>query len=246
MATLPFLGGIFNYTAYGIPYFMWIIIALIITGIMIVFIWYFFYWVKLTPYHGILWAKLKKFGVSFVFDENMHFDLITDRSSKVIFAESFKQAQEAENDNTQTPTATIGTTIHADFIFDPDKWTFPNSFQHKVIEDIAERWNEVHPDDQLRTLIKFGRYLHEGRLDEHYSDDLKKLKREYIVPWARIRMMYKDREESGTFGFVMTLANIIKEAEKSSYNQYAILILILFAGVDIMYFVAWFVMRKPA
>jgi hypothetical protein len=245
MVTLPFLGGIANYTVFGIPYFMWMIIGLMIIGVMIIAFWWFFFWIKLIPYHGLLWSTLKKTGLSFVFDDNMHMDLITDRSSKVIFAETFKEAQDAENDNTKTPTATIGK-VHADFIFDPDKWTYPNSYQHKIIEDIAERWNSVNPDDQVRTLVKFSRYAHEGRFDEHYADELKHLKLTYTVPWSRIRMMYKDREESGYFGFVMTLANTIREIEQQCYNQYAIYVLGMFCVLDVMYFVAWFLMRKPA
>jgi hypothetical protein len=244
MPTLPFLGGIFNYTAFGVPYFLWIIFGMFLVGLMIGFLFYFFYWVKLTPYHGLLWATLKKFGASFVFDDNMHFDFITDRSSKVIFAETFKQAQEAENDNTETPAATIGK-VRADFIFDPDKWTYPNSPQHKVIEDIAEKHNEIHSEDQIRTLVKFSRYLHSGKLDA-FGEDLKGLRKTYTVPWARVRMMYKDRDESGSFGFIMSLANTIKGLEQANYNQYALLVLGMFAGLDILYFIAWFIARKPA
>ena len=206
-------------------------------------LWYFFFWLKLKPYSGLLPATIYKTAVSWVFDENMRFDLITDRSSKVIFKETFKQAQDAENDNTQSIPATIGK-VHADFIFDPDKWTYPTSYQHKVIEDIAIRWNESYPHDQVRTLVKFSRYMHEGRFDEHFAEELKHLKREYLVPWARIRMMYKDREESGTFGFVMSLANTIKEIEQQSYNQYAIYVLILFGVLDILMIAAWFITRK--
>lgn len=244
MTTLPFLGGILNYTAYGFPYFMWIIFGLFIMGIMMAALFYFFFWVKLTPYHGLLWATLKKVGASFVFDDNMHFDFITDRSSKVIFAETFKEAQDAENDNTETPTATIGK-VRADFIFDPDKWTYPNTRQHKIIEDVAEKHNTIHPDDQIRTLVKFSRYLHSGKLDD-YAEDLKHLKRVYTVPWSRVRMMYKDRVESESFGFIMSLANIIKNEDKETYNRYALLVLALFAGLDVMYFIAWIIARKPA
>lgn len=245
MATLPFLGGILNHTAYGIPYFLWIIVGMVIVGFMMLFMFYFFYWVKLTPYHGLLWSTIKNFGASFVFDDNMHFDFITDRSSKVIFAETFKQAQEAENDNTETPAATIGK-VNADFIFDPDKWTYPNSPQHKIIEDIAERWNDANETDQVRTLVKFSRYLHQGKFDAGFAEDLKHLRRTYAVPWARVRMMYKDREESSSFGFIMSLANLIKNMEVANFNQYALIVLAMFGGLDVMYFIAWFLMRKPA
>jgi hypothetical protein len=259
--TLPFLGGIANHTFYFIPYYMWVIVFMMIMGLILGALFYFFFWVKLTPYHGLLWATTGlhiewkygiipipqfkgKTGLSFVFDENMNMDLITDRSSKVIFAETFKEAQDAENDNSKTPTATIGS-VHADFIFDPDKWTYPNSYQHKIIEDIAERWNNVNPDDQVRTLVKFARYVEEGRFNEHYADELSHLKLMYVVPWARIRMMYKDKEESDYFGVVMSIANAIRDIEQASFNQYAIMVLGMFAMLDIMYFIAWFIMRKP-
>lgn len=245
MATLPFLGGVLNYTFFGLPYFIFIILGLAILEILVIFLWYFFFWYKLKPYHGLLWSTIKKTGMSFVFDENMFMDLITDRSSKVIFNETLKEAQEAEKDNTKTPTATIGS-VHADFIFDPEKWTYPNSFQHKIIEDIAETWNGEHPDDLVRTLIKFSRYLNAGVFDEKFPQEVALLKKTYLVPWSRIRMMYKDREESGYFGFVMSLANTIREIEQASYNQYAIIILGMFGALDILYFIAWFISRKPA
>ena len=245
MVTLPFLGGILNHMFFGIPYFMWIILGMMIAGMLFGALWYFFFWFPLTPYHGVLRATIMKLGMSFVFDDNMVMDLITDRSSKVIFAETFKEAQEAENDNTKTPTATIGK-VHTDFIFDPDKWTYPNSYQHKIIEDVAEKWNTIYPDDQVRTLYKFSRYLSEGRFDADYAEELRHLKRSYLVPWARIRMMYKDREESGYFGFIMSLANTIRDIEQGNYNQYALWILLMFGAMDVMYFVAWVISRKPA
>lgn len=245
MPTLPFLGGVANYMFFSIPYFMWAIVFLGILGVLICGLWYFFIWYPLTPYHGVLWSTIKKTGMSFVFDDNMVMDLITDRSSKVIFAETFKEAQEAEGDNTKTPAATIGK-VHTDFIFDPDKWTYPNSYQHKIIEDVAEHWNDNHPEDQIRTLYKFSKYLNAGEFDIEYAEQLKGLKRKYVVPWARIRMMYKDREESGYFGFVMSLANTIRAIENTTYNGYAIPVLLLFFALDLMYFAAWFISRKPA
>ena len=244
MTVIIYFGGILNRMYFTIPVYLWMVVFAIFLGIAIIVLWYFFFWLKLKPYKGVLACTIFKLGASFVFDDNMLFDFITDRSSKVIFNETFKQAQEAENDNTRAPAATIGK-VHTDFIFDPDKWTYPTSYQHKIIEDIAERWNSVYPDDQVRTLVKFSRYMHEGRFDEHFSTELSHLKQQYIVPWARIRMMYKDREESGTFGFVMTLANTIKNIEQQGYNQYALLILGFFGILDLVMVLVWFISRKP-
>ena len=110
-----FLGGTLNQTFFSVPYYMWIMIGLIILGMLIFGLWYLFVWWPTTPYHGIFWSTIKKTGASMVFDENMHFDLITERSSKVIFNESFKAAQEAEEDKTEAPAATIGS-VRVDFI----------------------------------------------------------------------------------------------------------------------------------
>lgn len=234
-----FLGGILNQTFFGIPYYMWIMVALMILAILIVGVWYIFIWWPTTPYHGILWATVKKTGASMVFDENMHFDLITERSSKVIFNETFKSAQEAEEDKTEAPAATIGS-VRVDFIFDPDKWTYPNSYQHKIIEDVAIKWNDANPTDQIRTLMKFAKYLDAGELDI-YADDMKNLKKTYVVPWSRVKMMYKDREESGTFGFIMSLAQTIEKIESGSLNGYAILILAFFGLIDIVLIAAHYI-----
>ena len=243
MAPPIMFGGVMNHMAFGVPYYGWAIFGLTIMGLIGGALWFFFIWLKLSPYHGVLWATLKNSGASFVFNDNMDFDLITDRSSKVIFNETFKQAQEAENDHTKMPAATIGK-VHTDFIFDPDKSTYPDSYAHKLIEVIAEKHNLANPTDQVRTLVKFWRYVGEGRFDgDVYIDEMSHLKRTYMVPWARIQMMYKDREESDSFGFVLTLAGLIKDIEQASFNQYGIYILVLFGFIDIAIFAAWFITR---
>ena len=243
MAFSLFFGGVLNRVFLGIPYYVWAILAMTLFTLILFGGWYFLVWMKLKPYHGQFWATLKKTGASFVFDENMHFDFITDRSSKVIFSESFKDAQEAEDDRTQAPTATLGK-VRCDFVFDPDKWTYPNSQQHQIIEDIAEKWNEIHPDDQIRTLVKFSRYMDEGRFDEHYAEELSHLKRSYLVPWSRIKMMYREREESGVFGFIMSLAAMIEKAENESMNKYAMVLLGFFGLLDLAIIVAHFLLTK--
>jgi len=241
MSSPLFLGGMFNKMFLTIPYYIWMIFGLFIMLAMVTAMWYFFFWWKLKPYHGIFWSHIKKMGASLVFDENMHFDLITERSAKVIFNETFKQAQEAEEDRTEAPTASIGT-VRTDFVFDPDKWTYPNSYQHKFIEDIAEKWNNTHPEDQVRTLLKFSRYMSEGRFeDDAYINELKNLKQTYMVPWARIAMMYRDREESQTFGFVMSLAQTIEKVESGDLNGYGIFILIFFGIIDIVVVAAHYI-----
>ena len=240
-----FLGGIFNKMFFGIPIYGWLMVGMVLLGMIIFALWFFFFWWKLKPYHGVFWAHLRKTGLSLVFDDNMHFDWITERSSKVIFAESFKAAQDAEEDHTEAPTATIGA-VRADFVFDPDKWTYPNSYQHKIIEDIAEKWNLQNPTNQVRTLIKFTRYLQEGRFNADYANELQHLKTSYLVPWSRIKMMYKDRQESGMFGFIMSLAKTLEDIQNESLNKYALILLGFFGVIDLVIIAAWFITRKPA
>ena len=223
----------------GIPYYIWLMVALALIGLIVGAMFYFFFWWRLTPYHGIFWAHLKKIGASFVFDDNMHFDIITDRSSKVIFNETLKEAQDAEEDYTEAPAASIGK-VSADFVFDPDKWTYPNSYQHKIIEDIAMKHNNLHPEDQVRTLMKFARYANEGRFD---PDDIEQLRLTITVPWPRIKMMYRDREESSYYGYVMSLANIIREIEKNGLNGYWWVFMGFFGIIDLLLIVAHFMTR---
>lgn len=240
MAFSLFLNGIFNLTYFGIPYYAWIIVFMLIVEAIVGALFYFFFWLRLKPYHGVFWSHVKKMGGSFVFDENMHFDLITERSSKVIFNETFAEAQDAEGDHTEAPAATVGK-VRMDFIFDPDKWTYPNSNQHKIIEDIAEDWNARNENDQIRTLVKFSRYLAQGKLDSGYSEQLSRLKRTVFVPWSRIRMMYREREESDIEGFTLSLSKLLFELENKSYNQYGFMFLVLFGIIDIAIIAAHFI-----
>lgn len=229
MAVVFFLGGIFNKMFLGVPYYLWLMVAMVLLAMIGGTLFYLFFWWPLTPYHGIFWAHIRKWGASSVFDENMHFDWITERSSKVIFNETFKEAQEAEEDKTEAPAATIGR-VRVDFIFDPDKWTYPDSYQHKIIEDVAMKYNEIHPEDQIRTLMKFWKYWDSGKLDA-YAEDLKPLKKYYYVPWSRVQMMYRDREESGVFGFIMALSKTLEDIEDVGLNKYWWVVIGFFAVI---------------
>jgi hypothetical protein len=241
MAGILFLGGIFNKMFLGIPYYLWIMVLMVILEIMIFVLWLFFQWFKLQPYHGLLWATIKKAGASFVFDENMHFDFITDRSSKVIFAETFEQAQDAERRKTEAPAATIGT-VRSDFVFDPKKWTYPNSYQHKLVENIAEKHNMQNPDDQVRLLPTFMEYAIAGKFNgDVYADDMANLELYMTIPWSRIKMMYKDRNESGVFGFVMSLAATLEEIQNESMNKYSLLLLGVFLLIDVVIIAAHYI-----
>lgn len=247
MAYVIYFGGLFNKEILGLAVYHYIITAMILLGMLVFAAWYFFFWWRLTPYHGVFWAHIRKAGVSFVFDELMHFDLITDRSAKVIFDETFKEAQEAENDKTEARAASLGK-VAGDFIFDPDKWTFPNTPQHKCIENIAERWNFKNQNDQVRTLIKFARYLDEGKFDEdpENKEDLDGLKRKYFVPWSRIKMMYSMSEEADFFGFIMSLANKIREKNQAgSLNQYWWVVVLMFVFIDLAIILKHFITYAP-
>ena len=58
-------------------------------------------------------------------------------------------------------------------------------------------------------------------------------------------MMYKERQESGYLGFVMSLASLINASEEDKFNQYGIVLFMMFGGIDVMMFIAWMIMRKP-
>jgi hypothetical protein len=58
--------------------------------------------------------------------------------------------------------------------------------------------------------------------------------------------MYKDREESDSAGFVLTLADIIRDIEQETYNHYGIYILALFGVIDIAIIAAFFLFHKAA
>jgi hypothetical protein len=233
MPYIIYFNGLFNKEFFGLAVYHYMIVLLIVMGALAAALWYFFFWFRLKPYHGVFWAHLRKTGVSFPFDDNMHFDLITDRSAKVIFNETFKEAQEAEGNKIETRAATIGK-VAADFIFDPDKWTYPNSPQHVIIENVAERHNLADPSDQVRTLPKFSLYLQEGKFNDETSvEELAGLKRVYLVPWSRIKMMYSMSEESDFFGFIMSLAAAIKERNESSLNKYWWVLVIMFGFIDL-------------
>jgi hypothetical protein len=240
-----FLGGIFNQVFLGIPYFAWVLLALVLIAIIVQFLWWFFYVLKMKPYFGLFWSTLYKTGASFIFNENMHFELITDRSAKVIFNESITEAQLAEKDSTMAPSAIIGT-VHTDLIFDPDRWTFPGSPARNIIDATTLEWNAHNKDDEIHTLVKFGRYL----IDDKFEDagiDVSGLKKWYTVPWARVDMMYPvKREESGWAGFLMQLASQIVDLQRESLNKYGWMIIILAGVVCFMLFLNHVLTYHPA
>jgi hypothetical protein len=267
MTGVLFLGGILNRMFLGIPFYDWIMIGMILLGMLIGAAFFFLMWMKNTHYNKYFWTRIgfryaPLFGVipfveykgigsmSLVFDENMKFDLITDRDSKVIFNQTFRQAQEDEGSNEIYPAATIGE-VQTDFIFDPDKWTYPESRQHGIIMDAVENYEAIHEDDSVRTLPKFAQYLHNTHYPTddnapHFElDDVKGLKYEIIVPWSRIRMLYRMRNEGETFGFVGSLAKLISDIEKQNYTNIALVIFGSCILLDILMAVAWFVSKKP-
>ena len=100
--------------------------------------------------------------------------------------------------------------------------TIYNHARHPYTQLLIKAFpNLANPTDQVRTLVKFARYLHEGRFDgDVYKEELSHLNRTYHVPWARIQMMYKNREESDSAGFVLTLANLIRDIEQETFNHF--------------------------
>ena len=119
MTGVLFFGGILNRMFLNIPYYDWIMVAMILLGMAIGFLFWFLMWWPNEPYQGYLWtaigfkysplkgvipwAQYKGIaGMSFVFNENMHFDFITDRDSKVIFNQTFKERLDDMADSLQS------------------------------------------------------------------------------------------------------------------------------------------------
>lgn len=62
MAVVFFLGGIFNKMFLGVPYYLWLMVAMVLLAMIGGTLFYLFFWWPLTPYHGIFWAHIRKWG----------------------------------------------------------------------------------------------------------------------------------------------------------------------------------------
>lgn len=112
--------------------------------------------------------------------------------------------------------------VPVDIIVDGDNWTIRSSYQHKAIEKCAREWNEINPDDQIHSYVKFQKYLMNGNVicdSIKYTSD---------VTWTRIDAGFPlDLEESDWAGKRRAMAEEQFDGDAISKNQMAKWILVI-------------------
>lgn len=136
-----------------------------------------------------------------------------------------------------------------DLILDADRWTIPNSPQHRQIEAYCEIWNEGNTDDQIHSYSKFARYIEEGKITDCPS--LSHVTPSIVIPWTRIDDSFPiDIEDNEQAGARRQNAEDEANAEDNQYNKYIPTILAGGFGAFIFILIARGVMifmaAKPA
>jgi len=220
MAQFLLMDGIFNNTFLGLQLYIWVMLALFLLGVGTYAVWYFFFWVPLTPVHGHFTAHVSKINSALTFDENLNFVMRSEKKSKLIFDEKVSEARERQKDWEVAPSGLIGRVLN-DLIFDGGKWTDLNSPVRAEIERIAAGYNELNPDDEIHTLEKFYRRLCEEKLGPCPT-----IKRTYKVDWKRIDFAIPpDHVQTQWDGYLGQLARKMNEDVATDMSMYAYLIL---------------------
>lgn len=231
MAYLLF-DGVFNKAVMGLPLYDWINFALFMLIIITFFAWYFLFWMPLKPLHGLYEAHIKKQFVAFVFDYNLKFVLKSEKNAKLLYDESISAANKAQPDWDNAPSGRIGK-VQTDLIFDGDRWTDIGSPARREIDACVQVWNEAQEyksereKDEIHTLIKFARYLHEGKISCN-------IRKEIIVPWIRIKSSLVVKSRGQWAGYIRQLANDMQAVDKSDYTMFGVYILVFCGFVCIM------------
>ena len=157
--------------------------------------------------------KIQKifFNYATVFLPNLPFAkaLLYKFGGKNLDVEIAKKMQNGEWE--QYSSATLGG-IHTDLILDADRWSVPDSPQHKIVETTAEQWNDANPGDQIHAHPKFMRYLAEGKIKK--PDGIKDF---MVVPWSRIDSSFPIALESDeTEGAVRQFAKELEEEDNQT------------------------------
>lgn len=216
-------GGALNNTFFGLQIYFWVILAMFLITCISYAVWYFFFWMPLKPLHGHFKAHTGGINSAFVFDEHLNFDLRSEKRAKLIFDMTVKEAKERQRDWYTAPSGLIGRVL-TDLIFDGGRWARMDSSEREEIERVAQLWNESNPDDEVLTLIKFHKYLTEGRFEKMGIPV--NLKPTYTVSWLRIdKAIPQGRKQSSWDGYLRQLAKKINEGETTDYNMYAYIIL---------------------
>ncbi len=223
--------GALNNTFLGLQLYFWLILALVIFTAGSYAVWYFFFWMPLTPLHGHFKAHLYKIGSAFLFNENLHFLLKSEKKAKLIFDETIAEAKEAQRDWDYAPSGLIGKVL-TDLIFDGARWTDPTSREREEIERIAMLWNDMNESDQVHTLGKFQRYLAEGKFAGMGVAEF--LKPTYTVSWLRIdKAIPRDHIQPMWDGYLRQAAEREADEADGSMTNYAYIILIMSALICI-------------
>lgn len=155
--------GLLNQTFLGLPFYIWVILALFLVSVTTYCLWLFFFWLPLKPVHGHFISHISHINSALVFDDTLKFDMRSEKKAKLIFDESIAASREQQRDWDYAPSGLIGR-VQNDLIFDGGKWTDLKSPVRAEIERIAETHNEGNPNDEIHTLDKFYRYAIAGKL----------------------------------------------------------------------------------
>lgn len=220
MAQYLLFDGALNGTFLGLQFYIWIMLVLFLLGAGSYALWYFFFWVPLTPLHGHFTAHISKTNSAFVFDENLNFVLRSEKKSKLIFNETVAEAKEREGGWEVAPSGLIGRVVN-DLIFDGGRWTDLNSPVRAEIERVAAEYNELNPDDEIHTLAKFHKRLCENKLGACPN-----IPRKYRVQWKRTDFAIPpDHVQTQWDGYLGQLARKMNSETVADMTMYAYLIL---------------------
>lgn len=223
MATYLLFDGALNTAILGLPAYIWIILLFVILIAFSNAIWYFFFWHPLKAVQGHFRAHLYHINSALTFTENLVMRMVSEKNAKLIFDMPVKDAKEEQKDWEYAPSGLIGRVLN-DLIFDGGRWTDTTSPVRALIEQVAGKYNDMNPDDQVLSLDKFHRYLVAGKFNgiEGVSD----IKPWYRVPWKRIDMAFpEDHEQPMWDGYLRQLARQKDNDQNADYTMYGYLIL---------------------
>ena len=185
MAQYLLFDGALNVTFLGLQAYIWIMLAFIIILAASEAIWQFFFWLPLKPVQGHFTAHTRKNNSAFVFNENLIFNMVSEKFAKLIFDMKVSEAKELQKDWDFAPSGLIGRVL-SDLVFDGGGWTNLKSPVRADIENVAAMYNDMNPDDQVMTLGKFHRHLTAGKFNG--IQGVENIKPTMTVDWVRIDM----------------------------------------------------------
>lgn len=107
--------------------------------------------------------------------------------------------------------------VEIDLLFDFDNWMYTNTPQRKEMVRVTDMWNEMHPEDEIYTVLKFQNYLLRGEFDGIYNPDI--LKKTVKIPWARIKAAFPTKGAT-TPGYERQRAKEIEDETEGDLKGY--------------------------